>query len=233
MKSIAVFGLSQFGYQVATSLAQKGFEVIACDCNEDIIDEIKDIVSQAIVLDTCDEKAMRAANIDTIDIAVVTMGSNIKSSLLTTALLQKITIKDIYVRAFSPLQESILKSMGIRHILNIEKDMGLELANLISKRGIDRYIELSKSHSLMEINVPVSFVGKTLQGLELRNAFKVNVVGIKMRTPYVNDDGEIEFEENMSDVPDPHYVISKDDLLIVSGTDSNLARLVKLDTAHD
>ena len=233
MKSIAVFGLSQFGYQVATSLSQKGFEVIVCDEKEDLVDEIKDLVSQAIVLDCCDEKAMRSANIDTIDMAIVTMGSNIKSSLLTTALLQKLSIKDIYVRAFSPLQESILKSMGIRHVLNIEKDMGVELANLISKRGIDRYIELSKSHSLMEINVPDTFVGHDLQSLQLRKRFKVNVVGIKMRTPFVNDFGEIEYEESMSEVPDPKYLIAKDDLLIVSGTDANLARLVRLGSEND
>jgi trk system potassium uptake protein len=233
MKTIAVFGLSQFGYQVATSLSQKGFEIVACDIKEDIVDEIKDIVVQAVCLDAADEKAMRAANIDTVDMAIVAMGTNMQASLLTTALLQKMDVKDIYVRAFSPLQESILRSMGIKHILNIEMDMGIELANLISKRGIDRYIELSRSHSLMEINVPTAFVGQTLQGLNLRSRYRLNIVGIKRRTPFVTADGEIGFEEKMADVPDPHYQLSKDDLLIVSGTDQHLGRLIRMGDEHE
>ena len=110
MKSIAVIGLSSFGYQIAVSLAHKGFDVIALDEKVEIVSEIKDLVSQAIVIDSTDEKAMWSINIDNVDKVILAMGSNVQASLLTTALLQSMQIEDIYVRAINSLQENILRS---------------------------------------------------------------------------------------------------------------------------
>ena len=113
-KSVAVISLGKFGIQLATSLSQKGYDVIAIDTNSEQVDEIKEFVNYAVALDATDEKAMRSVNVDSVDIAVVSMGTNVQSSLLTTALLQKLGVNDIYVRSINQLQESILLSMGIR-----------------------------------------------------------------------------------------------------------------------
>lgn len=226
MKNFAVIGLGQFGYQVAISLTQKGFEVIAIDENPEVVSEIKDLVSQAVILDAIDEKAMRAVNVDKIDTAIVAIGSNVQSSLLTTALLQRMNVGEIYVRAISPLQESILRSMGIDHIINIEKDMGIQLANTLSTE-VGRYIEISNRHSLLEIGVPKKFVGKTLQDLNIRSRYKINIVGIKSRELEIDQSGEIVYHTVMTDVPDPQYPLKKDDLLVIAGTDDNLNRFIK------
>ena len=122
-KSIAVLGMGQFGYQLAISLTQKNFEVLALDSDPEMIDEVKELVSEAIIIDTTDEKAMRSINIDTVDIAIVAIGSNVQSSLLSTALLQRLGLVDIHVRHINSLQENILKSIGIKHIISIEKEM--------------------------------------------------------------------------------------------------------------
>jgi len=131
MKSIAVVGLGQFGSQVAITLTQKGFSVVAIDESEESVTEIKDLVANAAILDATDEKAMRAVNVDGVDGAVVAIGSNVQSSLLATALLQRLGIEQIYVRAISPLQEGILRSMGITQIINIEEEMGKQLSNSV------------------------------------------------------------------------------------------------------
>ena len=128
MKNIAVVGLGQFGSQVAITLTQKGFSVVAIDESEEAVTEIKDLVANAAILDSTDEKAMRAVNVDGVDGAVVAIGSNVQSSLLATALLQRLGIEQIYVRAISPLQEGILRSMGITQIINIEEEMGKQLS---------------------------------------------------------------------------------------------------------
>jgi len=227
MKSIAVIGLGQFGYQIAINLTQKGFNVIAIDNNYDIISEIKDLVSQAVILDSTDEKAMRAIHIDNIDIAVVAIGTNVQSSLLTAALLQRMNINDIYVRAINQLQESILESMGVQSIINIEKDMGLQLSNTLASE-VGRYIEISDRHSLLEIKVPEPLVGKSLQQLQVRKTYGINIVGIKTNVPVVADDGEITHSYQMTDVPDPNYPLNKNDLLIIAGTDDKLSKFIRL-----
>jgi trk system potassium uptake protein len=233
MKSIAVIGLGQFGHQVAISLSQKGFDVVAIDEDEESITEIKDLVAHAIILDSTDEKAMRSVNIDNVDTAIVCIGSNVQSSLLTAALIQLLGIEDIHVRAINPLQESILKSMGIKQIIGIENAMGVQLANTIATDKVGRYIPISDRHALMEISVPVRLIGKALKDLHVRSKYKVNIVGIKSRMPIVDDEGEVRFKIRMTDVPDPNYPLGKDDLLVISGTDDNLYKFIKLGGSDD
>lgn len=226
MKSIAIIGVGQFGYHLAVALSQKGYEIIAIDEKEDVILEIKDLVSQAVILDATDEKAMRAVNVDTVDKAVVSFGSNVQSSLLTTALLQRMNIQDIYVRQINSLQESILKSMGIKNLISIEEEMGSQVATSISSQGVGRYIAISNRHSLIEISVPSPLVGKAIEETNIRAQYGINIVGIKTRNPVVKDDGEISYEIQMSDVPDPRYALKKEDLLVIAGTDDNLNRFM-------
>jgi trk system potassium uptake protein len=213
MKSVAVIGLGQFGHQVAISLSQKGFEVVGLDNDADIVDEMKDLIAQAVILDATDEKAI---------------GSNVQSSLLCTALLQRIGIQDIYVRVINPLQESILRSMGIKNIVSIEKEMGIQVSNRLSSRGVGMYLAISDRHSLMEIEVPAKLVGKTLYELSTRSQYRVNIVGVKSRIPNINDAGEVSYSIKMTDVPDPNYRILKDDLLLVVGTDDHLNKFMSL-----
>ena len=76
MKNVAVIGLGRFGSKIAVTLSQKGFDVIGLDDNEDIVSDVKDLIDQAVVLDSTDEKAMRAVHVDTVDIAVVAIGKD-------------------------------------------------------------------------------------------------------------------------------------------------------------
>ena len=233
MKSIAVVGLGQFGYQLAIGLTQKGFEVVAIDQEEEPVDEIKDLVSQSIILDSTDEKSMRSINIDYVDIAIVAIGSNVQSSLLTTALLQRMGIQDIYVRSISVLQESILKSMEIKNIIGIEKEMGIQVANTLASQGVGRYVAISDRHSVMEVHVPPHMVTKTLKELNLRSQYRVMVVGIKSRIATVKDDGEISYTIQMTDLPDQNYPLGSDDLLIISGADDYLKKFIRLGESND
>jgi len=228
MKSIAVIGLGQFGFQIAVNLAQKGVEVLGIDKEVEIISEIKDLISKSVIVDSTDEKALRSINIDSVDKAVIAIGTNVQSSLLTAALLQRMNVSPIYVRAINPLQESILKSMGVEHILNIEEDMGTQLANTILSEGVGRYIEISDRHSLIETFVPKRIVGKNLKEIEVRAKFGINIVGIKNRIPEINDEGEVLYTTKMTDVPDPDYNLKKDDILVIVGTDDNLNKFLDL-----
>jgi len=227
-KTFAVLGIGQFGFQVAITLTQKGFEVLAIDSDEEIVEEVKDLVSQAIIVDTTDEKAMRSINISNVDVAIVAIGSNVQSSLLTTALLQRINVSEIHVRYINNLQENILQSMGVKHVIGIEKEMGIQLANTLSTEKVGRYVSISERHSLMEISVPAGLVNKTLKDLHIRSQFSINIVGIKTRVPTITDDGEMSFGIEMTDVPDPNYPLKKEDMLVIAGTDDNLRKFIRI-----
>jgi trk system potassium uptake protein TrkA len=233
MKRIAVVGIGQFGFQLAIGLTQKGFEVIAIDQKDELVEEIKDLVYQSIILDSTDEKAMRSINIDHVDTAFVAIGANVQSSLLTTALLQRMDIQDIYVRGISLLQESILKSMGIKNIISIEKEMGIQVANTLASQGVGKYIAISDRHSIMEVHVPGFMVGKSLKEINPRSQYRIMVMGIKTRVAQVQDSGEISYDIQMSDLPDQNYPLGQDDLLIIAGTDDYLKKFIRLGETND
>ncbi|MGC6367294.1 MAG: potassium channel family protein [Candidatus Marinamargulisbacteria bacterium] len=229
-KSVAVISLGKFGVQLAISLSQKGYDVIAIDQSSERVDDIKELVNFAVALEATDEKAMRSVNVDTVDIAVVSMGTNVQSSLLTTALLQKLGVADIYVRSINQLQENILLSMGIpmNRIINIEEEMGEQLSSSLASGKIGRYIQISERHSLMEIRVPEMFVGKSLKTLDIRRHYKINVVGIKRMVPHVDDQGDVQYDVRMTDIPDPEEALLESDVLVILGTDEHIDTFIKL-----
>ena len=225
MKSVAVIGLGDFGFYVAVDLSQKGFYVIGIDSDDTAISDIKDTIDQAVLVDCTDEAQMRAASIHTVDIAVVAIGSNVQSSLLSTALLKKFDIDAIYVRVIDSLQDNILASMKVKNRINIAKEMGEQLSHSIASETI-KYIQISTRHSIVEIRVPELFIGKTLANLHLRHKYAINVIGIKTKLPEVTDEGDIDFIEDMTDVPDPNYPLKKEDVLIIMGTNNKIEHIL-------
>jgi trk system potassium uptake protein TrkA len=63
MKQFAVIGIGRFGYSVVGKLVELGYQVLAIDEDDEAINDIEDIATQAVVLDATDEKALRAPSV--------------------------------------------------------------------------------------------------------------------------------------------------------------------------
>ena len=59
MKQFVVIGLGNFGVNVATALHKLGNQVLVLDESERKVEQIKDLVTQAIVADATDKKLDR------------------------------------------------------------------------------------------------------------------------------------------------------------------------------
>lgn len=224
MRNIAVIGLGGFGSSVARELTEKGVEVLAIDCDREPVEAIKDSVAHAATLDSTDENALRAVGIKNVDVAVVCIGEDIEANLLTTILLKKIGVHRIWTRALSPLQQEILKMLEVDNVINLEKEMGGFVATSLASANITRHIPLAKDHSIVEVQVPVEFIGKTLRALDPRNQFGVNIVAIKKMVPAINEQGERMLEESIEDVPKPDDILEETDRLLIVGSNKNVER---------
>ena len=87
-KQFVIIGLGRFGSSIAKTLYSLGNDVLAIDKDEDIVQEIADSVTHAVQLDATDENALRALGIRNFDVAVVTIGDNIQSSIMATLLVK-------------------------------------------------------------------------------------------------------------------------------------------------
>ena len=229
MKQYAVIGLGSFGMKVARTLAEKGAEVIAIDEDMKKIEEIKDLVSQAICLDSTNEEVMRAAGLEDVEAAVVATGADVEASILTTTVLNRLSVPRIIARSASPLHSQILERVGATRIINVEEQMGEQVAKRILAPEIHEQIPLASGHSLAEIAPKKGFVGRTIGEINFRVKYGVNIIAIQKRTPIITDRGDNTFEVRINDLPKPEDIVEETDILVVVGSDENIQRLLAVE----
>jgi trk system potassium uptake protein TrkA len=222
MKQFAVFGLGVFGVSVARNLMKEGMEVIALDDNEEIIELIKNDVTEAAILDSTKEEALRAIDIGRVDCAVVCIGENMEASILTSLLLKKLEVPKIIARANSQGHRQILALIGVDEVISPEEEMGLRIARRLSSTRVLNHIDISDDHTISEVIVGEDFVGKSIRALNLRAIYGVNIVGIRKRIPEVTDEGENIFVEKYVDFPAPEDIIEEGDVLVMVGSDKTI-----------
>ncbi len=215
MKQFVVIGIGRFGKSVAERLYQLGHEVLAIDENEEQIQKISDKVTHAVTADATDENVLRSLGVRNFDVGVVSIGSDIQSSIIVTLMLKEMGVKYVVAKAQSDVHAKVLFRIGADRVVFPERDMGERVAHNLIATNILEFIELSPEHSIIEFAVLDVWIGKDLRDLNLRAKYGVNVVAIRN----INDDEHI----NVS--PKADNEIKEGDILIVIGSNEDLRKL--------
>lgn len=218
---VAVCGLGNFGYSVASSLAELGGEVIAIDKDEALVESIKDQVAQAISADATDEKTLRALGVPEVDAAVVAIGS-MDQSTITTIVLRRIGVSRIIARAISDAHAHVLDEVGASRVIRIEEQMGQQVARLLIAPHILERTTFAPGHSLVEVRAPRRLVGKSIRTARLREEHHINLVAIQRRRPALDDQGRSVLSLTTDVVPGADDSIKESDVLILAGSDKAL-----------
>lgn len=227
-KKFVVIGLGRFGSAVAQALAEKGFEILVIDRNEKEVSELSDLVTQSLVMDATDDKALKEAGLADFDVAIVSVGQRIDASILITIILKELGVKQVIVKAVDQIHGKILSKIGADRVIFPEREVALRFAEAFVSPKIFDYIELSPTHSVIEIASPKVFFGKTLKELGLRERFGVSLIAIKKKVPIVTEKGTPDFKEEVNIAPGAEDEIAEGDILILLGRYEDLARIEKL-----
>jgi len=226
-KIFAVIGLGVFGLKVCEVMAERGGRVIAIDKDPSLIEKVKDIVTQSILLDSTDETAMNQIPYADISVAIVAIGEHIEASILTTAILKRLGIPYIVARAVTEIHHQVLRQVGADEVVNIEIEEGLRIAQrLISPEVLDR-ISVTENISVAEVYVPKDFLGKTLAKLNIRNKMHVNIVAILRTTLSVDEEGNPVKTDNAV-FPDAAEILQESDIMLIVGKNEDLDAFRKL-----
>lgn len=179
MGRYAVIGLGKFGATVVRSLHERGHEVVAIDRDRPRVQDVRDSCTQAIEANCTDQDTLRALGIQDADAVVVSLGEQMDASILVTLYLKELGIRKIVVKAVSEDHGKILHLIGATEIVHPERDTARRVARGLGVRSIVEYLPLAADSSLVELQVPAEFVGKTLAELEIRKRYQVLVVAIK------------------------------------------------------
>lgn len=220
-RSFAVIGLGRFGSTMASTLVELGQDVIGVDSDEDRVRKLADVVSQAAQIDATDLQALKEVGVHDVDVAVVSIGENIEASLLVVMQVMELGVNEIIAKAVTPLHGRILQKLGVKRVIYPERDMAIRVAHsLVVPNSLD-YIELSRDFSIVEIEAPKEFVGKSLKQLELRPRYGLTLIAVKRK----REDGE---GEVTNIAPSADEVIRTRDVLSLLGANERLAQLSAL-----
>lgn len=210
-KQFVVIGLGRFGSSVARTLYSLGNEVLAIDKDEETVQNISEFVTHAVQADATDESTIRSLGIRNFDVAVVTIGSDIQSSVMVTLLLKELGIKYVIAKAHNDLHAKVLYKIGADRVVFPERDMGVRVAHNLCTSNILDYIELSPDYNIIELTAIEEWHNKTLRQLDMRNKYGFNVMAIKR-------DKEIDVSPGADDV------IKPGDILVVISTNENIRK---------
>lgn len=222
-KTFAVVGLGTFGYKLCEVLSEKGAKVIAIDNDAGLVDRVRAVVTQAVLVDATDQEAIGNAPLEDVDVAIVAIGDNIEANILATALLKQKAVPYVVSRAVSELHQKVLQRVGADEVVNIEIDEGVRVANGLIAPDILNEYPISSDISIAELAVPPILVDATLAEVALRTKYQVTLVSIRRIETSVDELGNPVRDEIVV-FPGPDDALAADDILLIVGKNDDIEK---------
>ena len=214
-KQVVVIGMGRFGTSVANTLSSLGHDVLVLDKSETRVQNMVSQVTQAIQADATNETILRDLGISNFDIAIVAMGSDLESSVLSTILLKKLGVPHVMARANDELHGSILEKIGADRVIYLEHETGTRVAHRITLSDVSDYIVVVPGYGIATLAAPEYLVGRKLGdiGFGPKGKWEVALLLIQRGKEVIVTPGVSE-------------VIDSDDCLILAGNDDNIEKLL-------
>lgn len=215
MKSYIVIGLGRFGQTLARQLCMLGAEVLALDVHNDLVQQVAEDVTHAVVADAQDKDVLRALGVRDFDCAIVAIGTDLASSVLTVMNLKELGVPYVICKAHDETHRRVLEKLGVDRVVIPEQENAARLARSLNSHNVLDYIELSEDYGILEYPTPAGWVGKTLKELNVRAKLGVNIIAV-----------ESGGKTNVSPAAD--YKIQEGDILAILGDNYSLEAVQKL-----
>ncbi len=228
MKQFVVIGAGRFGSAVAVTLARKGKQVLVLDKDEQTVQRLSEIVTQAVQIDITDPNSLARLDIGEIDVAVVGIAGDLEAAILVTLQLKEMGVKTVVVKAKTKAEKKILSRIGADRIVFPERDMGVRVANSLISPTIFDYIQVSPGFGIVETRVPEAIQGQTLVEANIRARFGIDIVAIRRRAPKLDRKGQSVLKDTLVIAPRAEEVLGENDILVIIGEEEKIEKFKSL-----
>lgn len=210
--SYGIVGLGRFGFALAMELTAAGADLLVLDRDEEKVSYLRDYTDNAFVVRNLDKKTLLETGIQSCDVAVVCIGEQMDTSILTTLNLVSMGIPKVIAKATSAEHGEILEKLGAE-VVYPERDMAIRLAHRLETSKALDFIQLSERVNISKLIVPEKVVGKTVLETNFRKHFGINIIAIENNSAVMQTVA-------------PDYKFKKGDILFVSGEKRGLNNLL-------
>ncbi|MCY3690511.1 MAG: TrkA family potassium uptake protein [Chloroflexota bacterium] len=210
---VCVIGLGRFGAKLATTLFQSQHEVLAIDQDDLKVQAMLGRVTYAVEADATSETVLRDLGVADMDVAVVALGSQIQSSIITTMLLKTMGLPFVIARATDTRHAEILHRVGADKVIFPEEEAAIRAASLdLTPNSID-FIGITETDGIHKLRPPEHMRGRSLRdvGLGGDNPHRIMAMVIQRGHEYIMN-------------PDEDELIGDGDILVVVGSHEQIAR---------
>ncbi|MGO1489279.1 MAG: potassium channel family protein [Arachnia sp.] len=211
---VVVMGLGRFGKSLALELINEGVEVLGVDLDPKVVQSLAGRLTHVVEADTTNLEAMRQLSVHEFDRAVIGIGQDLESSILTASVVLDLGVSNVWAKAVTASHGRILDRLGVHHVVRPEHDMGKRVAHLVRGRMLD-YMEFDDGYAIVKTRPPKSMCGLSLGESTVRTQYGVTVVGVKTAG-------------NGFTHATAATTVSVDDLIIVAGTARDVERFSTL-----
>ena len=214
-KSVLLIGLGRFGRHLAVKLNDLGHDVMAVDDDEERINDVIELVTNAQIGDSTNIHFLKKLGVENYDICIVTISGDFQSSLETTSLLKELGAKKVISRAERDGQAKFLLRNGADEIVYPEKQLAYWTAIRYTSDHIMDYIEIDNEHAIFEVAIPKEWIGKSILEIDIRKKYNINILAVK-------ENGKL----NVTVRPD--IILREDKSLLVIGEYKSLLKCFKI-----
>ena len=179
MKSVLLIGLGRFGQSVAEKLNELNHQVMAVDKNEERVNKVMSLVTDAQIGDATDEEFLRSLGVDNYDVCFVAIGEDFQSSLEVTSLLKELGAKKVISRASRGVQKKFLLRNGADEVVYPEKQLAAWTAIRHTTDHVLDFIALDDEYAIYEVSVPEMWIGKSVGELDIRKKYGLNILVVR------------------------------------------------------
>ncbi len=178
MRSILLIGMGKFGQLLGENLLEMGDEVMIADRNEAIINALAPKYSGSLIANCMNADNLKALDIPSFAVCVVTIAEDFQASLEITSLLKDLGAKYVVSRAETAIQRKFLLRVGADEVVYPNRDIAEKLAMKLNIDKVYDYFEIDADHSIFELAVPSPWIGHSMVDVNPRQ-FGLNILTIK------------------------------------------------------
>lgn len=222
-----IIGLGNYGAVLAEELTALGHEVIGADYRDDRVQDLKERIATAFVLDATHEDALGALPVKDVDVVIVAIGENFGASVRSVALLKQLGAQHIWARAIDKVHYAVLQAFNLDRILMPEEYAARHLVEeLHLGSGVDSF-QVDKEYCVVCFRIPAKWIDYNVNDLTLLEDYGVKLLGIKRKELLINAIGVSVFESHVHNELPEDVLMEANDALVCYARYKDFQRLMK------